>query len=106
MVQWNEKTEDAAMVFYIHREAPGDLKWSSAGSPVAQQECARTLASRGEDFWPPVYSGHGVQVGAFMLQFSFTAPKQQQPDILLTEKPNNVKIIPLHHDVIARRLEK
>jgi len=95
------------MVFYIHREALGRLEMVVGGfSGRSTRMLARTLASRGEDFWPPVYSGHGVQVGAFMLQFSFTAPKQQQPDILLTEKPNNVKIIPLHHDVIARRLEK
>lgn len=107
VVQWNEKTEDAAMVFYIHREALGRLEMVVGGfSGRSTRMLARTLASRGEDFWPPVYSGHGVQVGAFVLQFSFAAPKQKQHDILLTEKPNNVKITPLHYDVIARRLEK
>ncbi len=104
--RWNEKTEDAAMVFYIHREALGRLEMVVGGfSGRATRMLARTLASRAEDFWPPVYSGHGVQVGAFVVQFSFTAPRQKQHDILLTEPPSNVKITPLHHDVLARRLE-
>ena len=105
--KWNEKTEDAAMVFYIHREALGRMEMVIGGfSGRATRMLARTLATRGEDFWPPVYSGHGVQVGAFVLQFSFSAPKQQRHDILLTELESNVKITPLHHDVIARRMEK
>lgn len=105
--RWNEKTEDAAMVFYIHREALGRLEMVLGGfSGRATRMLARTLATRGEDFWPPVYSGHGVQVGAFVVQFSFTTPKQEQHDILLTEPASNVKITPLDHDVIARRLEK
>ncbi|MEC9096205.1 MAG: XRE family transcriptional regulator, partial [Planctomycetota bacterium] len=107
VVRWNEKTEDAAMVFYIHREALGRLEMVVGGfSGRATRMLARTLASRGEDFWPPVYTGQGVQVGAFVLQFSFTVPKQKKHDILLTEPASNVKITPLHHNVIARRLEK
>ena len=107
MVRWNEETEDAAMVFYIHREALGRLEMVVGGfSGRATRMLARTLASRGEDFWPPVYTGHGVQVGAFAIQFSFTTPKQKKHDILLTEQPSNVKITPLDHHVIARRLEK
>ena len=95
------------MVFYIHREALGRMEMVIGGfSGRATRMLARTLATRGEDFWPPVYSGHGVQVGAFVLQFSFSAPKQQRHDILLTELASNVKITPLHHDVIARRMEK
>ena len=107
IVRWNEETEDAAMVFYIHREALGRLEMVVGGfSGRATRMLARTLASRGEDFWPPVYTGHGVQVGAFAIQFSFTTPKQKKHDILLTEQPSNVKITPLDHHVIARRLEK
>ena len=95
------------MVFYVNREALGRLEMVVGGfSGRATRMLARTLASRAEDFWPPVYSGHGVQVGAFVVQFSFTAPRQKLHDILLTEPPSNVKITPLHHDVIARRLEK
>ncbi|MBA61304.1 MAG: Cro/Cl family transcriptional regulator [Planctomycetaceae bacterium] len=107
VARWNENTEDAAMVFYIHREALGRLEMVVGGfSGRATRMLARTLGSRGEDFWPPVYSGHGVQVGAFILQFSFTTSKQKKHDVFLNEPASNVKIIPLHQNVIARRLEK
>ncbi|MEM7317221.1 MAG: helix-turn-helix transcriptional regulator [Planctomycetota bacterium] len=49
------KNKDTAMVFYIYREALGRLDMVLSGfSGRATRMLAKTLATRGEEFWPPV----------------------------------------------------
>lgn len=102
---WDEPTHDTALVFYVHREAQGRLEMVLGGfSGRATRLLARTLASRAEEFWPPIYSKHGIQVGGFIVKYSF-ANEEQAPDLLQTDLVADTTIIPLHRDVIARRLD-
>ncbi len=103
--EWDQPAHDTALVFYIHREAQGRLEMILGGfSGRATRLLSRTLASRAEDFWPPIYSRHGIQVGAFIVKYKF-AKDDQTPDLLQTDLSAETKIIKLHHDVIARRLD-
>src|SRR5205814_1487525 len=98
--------QDAALLFYLHRESHGRLEMVLGGfSGRATRLLARTLATRAQDFWPPVYSGQGVQVGAFIVQYAFTSPDDQQSDILRTDLVAETKIIPLPPEPFQRRLE-
>jgi len=102
---WDQPQNDTALVFYIHREAQGRLEMVLGGfSGRATRLLARTLASRAEQFWPPVYSKHGIQAGAYIVKYTFTK-HDHLPDLLQTDIIADTKIIPLHHDVIARRLD-
>lgn len=103
--EWDAPEHDAAFVFYLHRESQGRLEMCLAGfSGRSTRLLAKTLASRAQDFWPPVYSSHGVQVGAFIVQYALTTPSDQARDILRTDLVANTKIIPLDAEVLERRL--
>src|SRR5690606_9981019 len=57
---WDEPEQDAALVFYVHRESQGCLEMALAGfSGRSTRLLAKTLANRAQDFWPPVYRSHG-----------------------------------------------
>jgi hypothetical protein len=63
------------------------------------------LARRGEEFWPPVYEGQGIQIGAFVVKW--TLPGQANGDDLLpSESHVEGEIIRLNSDVIARRMQQ
>jgi len=103
--EWDQPKNDTALVFYIHRESQGRLEMVLGGfSGRATRLLSRTLATRAEDFWPPIYSKHGIQVGAFIVKYHF-GKDDQIPDLLRTDLVADTKIIPLPHDVIARRLD-
>lgn len=105
---WDAPEHDAALVFYVHRESQGRLEMALSGfSGRATRQLAKTLAARAEDFWPPVYEGHGMQIGAFIVQYTF--PPQTEPqtdDLLRTDIVANTKIIPIDGKVIERRMEQ
>jgi len=65
---------------------------------------AKTLATRAQDFWPPIYQKHGVQVGAYVVQFTLSAPHDQTRDILRTDLVASTKVIPIDSEVLERRL--
>jgi len=93
-------------VFYIHRESQGRLEMVLGGfSGRATRMLAKTLSSGAEGFWPPIYSRHGIQVGAFIVKYTFSDEQDQQADLLRTDLVAGTTIIPLSHDVIARRLD-
>lgn len=97
--------QDAAFLFYIHRESQGRLEMALGGfSGRATRLLARTLLTRSEDFWPPQYEGQGIQVGAYIIQFSWSA-NDKPVDILRTDLVANTKVIPIPTEAIARRLE-
>ena len=66
---------------------------------------ARALATRAEDFWPPVYEAQGLQIGAFIVQFTMPAGKKEG-DILQTDLVATADVTPIPAEAIARRLEK
>ena len=93
---WDQPEHDTALVFYIHRESQGRLEMVLGGfSGRATRLLSRTLASRAEEFWPPIYSRHGIQVGAFIVKYSFSTD-EHVPDLLQTD------LVAEHHDHSAR----
>lgn len=103
---WDQPEHDTALVFYIHRESQGRLEMVLSGfSGRATRLLAKTLGARAEGFWPPVYSKHGIQVGAFIVQYIFASDAADQRDLLRTDLIAETKIIPLDSAVLARRLD-
>lgn len=104
--KWDEPQHDAAFVFYVHRESQGRLEMALAGfSGRATRLLAKSLASRAQDFWPPTYEGQGIQVGAYIVQFTFTSQDTQSDNILRTDLSAAARVIPLDGESIARRLQ-
>lgn len=103
---WDKPEHDTALVFYIHRESQGRLEMVLGGfSGRATRLLAKTLATGAEGFWPPIYSHHGIQVGAFIVKYTFADEEVRQADLLRTDLVAGTTIIPLDYDVIARRLD-
>ena len=96
--------EDVAFVFYIHRESQGRLEMVLGGfSGRATQLLARALATRAEDFWPPIYSMQGIQVGAFVVKFTLPSTKKET-DILRTDLVATADVTPIPLEALERRL--
>lgn len=103
---WDPASRDAAFVFYIHRESQGRLEMALGGfSGRSTRMLAKFLATRAEELWPPVYSAHGIDIGAYVVQFSFSQQDQKGRDVIRTELVASSKVIPLAANVIERRLE-
>ena len=98
--------EEVAFVFYLHRESQGRLEMVMGGfSGKATRLLARALATRAEDFWPPVYTSQGMQIGAFIVEFTMPAGKKET-DILRTDLVATAEVTRIPEEAIARRLEK
>ena len=104
---WDEGESDAAYVFYVHRESQGRLEMAVGGfSGRGTRLLARTLSAHPEWFWPPVYSKHGVQIGAYIAEFKVPPQDATARDILLrTDMTAPTNIIPLSENAVARRFE-
>ena len=99
--------QDTALVFYIYRESLGRLEMVLSGfSGRATRLLARTLANRGEEFWPPVYQANYMQVGAFIVQYRPSEEVDEPYDILRTDLIGTPTVTPLPVEAIARRLER
>ncbi len=100
------KGKDTALVFYIFREALGRLDMVLSGfSGRATRLLAKTLAIRGEEFWPPIFEHGGMQVGAFLVQYEATETKPSRDD-LLYNPGGAAEIMPLSRKALERRLSK
>jgi hypothetical protein len=66
---------------------------------------AKFLASRAQDFWPPVYEGHGLQIGAYIVQFTFSAGDGKGSEMLRSDIAATSKVIPLAERAVQRRVE-
>ncbi|TWU41202.1 hypothetical protein Q31b_26410 [Novipirellula aureliae] len=98
--------KDSALVFYIYREALGRLDMVLSGfSGRATRLLAKTLAIRGEEFWPPIYEHAGMQVGAYLVQYenSETTPSRED---LIFNPGGAAEIMPLSEKALAKRLSK
>ena len=103
----SDKSKDAALVFYIHRESQGCLEMALCGfSGRATRTLAKTLASRAEAFWPPIFQGHGVQIGAFILEYTFDKRGGDPSDDFLKTDwvAKNTKVTAIDPEVIERRM--
>src|SRR6056297_1287006 len=100
------KDKDTALVFYLFREALGRLdKVLSGFSGRATRLLAKTLAIRGEEFWPPVYEEAGLQIGAYLVSYENTEGKPSRDD-LLYNPGGAASIMPLPAEAIAKRLAR
>ncbi len=98
--------KDTALVFYLFREALGRLDMVLSGfSGRATRLLAKTLAIRGEEFWPPVYEEDGIQIGAYLVQYENTDTKPSRDD-LLYNPGGAAEIMPLSREAIAKRMAK
>jgi len=104
--EWAEGKYDAAFVFYVHRESQGRMEMVLGGfSGLATRLLARLLARRGDEFWPPVYSDEGLQIGAFVVKF--TLPSRPVEEHGFHGEPHaEDQIIRLDHAVIGRRMQQ
>jgi hypothetical protein len=100
-----QKNKDAAFVFFVHRESLGRLEMALGGfSGRATRLLAKLLASRADEFWPFVYEGQGIQIGAFFVKFELPPGAATDHD-LETDLAAGTQIIKLDAEVIARRLK-
>lgn len=98
--------KDTALVFYLFREALGRLDMVLSGfSGRATRLLAKTLAIRGEEFWPPVYEQDGIQIGAYLVQYDNTETQPSRDD-LLYNPGGAAEIMPLSRAAIAKRMSK
>lgn len=98
--------QDTALVFYIYRESLGRLEMVLSGfSGRATRLLARSLANRGEDFWPPCYQENYLQVGAFIVQYPESTESNDPNDILRTDILGSPTITPIPAEALARRLD-
>ena len=92
-----------AIVFYIHRESQGRLEMALGGfSGRATRYLSQALTTRAEQFWPAVYKGQGLDIGAFIVQFELSTDSSTR-DALRTDVATT-KVIPIDSDVIERRI--
>jgi len=102
----NNPKEEVAFVFYVHRESQGRLEMVLGGfSGRATRLLARALATRAEDFWPPIYEMQGIQVGGFLIKFTLPSSKRET-DILRTDLVATTDVTTIPHQAFARRLER
>jgi hypothetical protein len=102
---WEPTTHDAAFVLYVHRESQGRMEMALGGfSGRATRLLARLLARRGDEFWPPVYTDEGIQIGAFVVKFTLPSQAVPDKDLVRAELHADGEIIRLDSSVIARRL--
>ncbi len=98
--------QDTALVFYLFREALGRLDMVLSGfSGRATRLLAKTVAIRGEEFWPPVYEEGGLQIGAFLVRYDNADTKPSRDD-LLYNPGGAAEIMPLSRDAIAKRMAR
>jgi hypothetical protein len=106
LCEWDPATRDAAFVFYIHRESQGRLEMALGGfSGRSTRLLAKFLGSRAEELWPPCYSAQGVDIGAYVVQFSFSAQESKGRDAIRSELVATSKVIPISAAVIQRRMD-
>ena len=98
--------KDSALVFYMFREALGRLDMVLSGfSGRATRLLAKTLAIRGEEFWPPVYEKNGLQIGAYLVEYEGSQEAAGRDDLLFNSG-GAATIKPLPTEAIARRIDR
>ena len=65
---------------------------------------AHHLQRCAEKLWPPVYVGHGLRIGAYIVKFQLKEKGKADRNLLFADEAPKIDIIPLDTDVIARRM--
>lgn len=101
------KGHDAALVFYVFREPLGRLEMVLSGfSGRATRLLAKTLATRSEEFWPPVYQESNIAIGAFIVKYETDPEDDPNNNLLQTDVSAAAKIFPISGEAIRRRMER
>lgn len=102
--KWDETTYEPAYLIYVYHESQGRLEMMLGGySGRGTRLLAKTLSSRPEEFWPPVYTGNGTQIGAYVIQYELKKQKKAR-SVLVADYSATTKIIPIDPKAIQRRL--
>jgi hypothetical protein len=105
--EWDGDKRDAAFVIYVHRESQGRMEMALGGfSGRATRLLARLLARRGDEFWPPVYSDEGLQIGVFIVQFKLPGGAVLDQDLSRGDIHAEDEIVRVDAEVIRRRLQQ
>lgn len=102
---WDEKRHDAAFVYYVNRPSQGILEMALGGySGRASRLLAQHLDRCAEQFWPPVYTGHGLEIGAYMIRFQLKEKAKKDKSLFGWDESPKIEVQKLDSDVIARRM--
>ena len=74
------------------------------GESRATRLLAHHLQRCAEKLWPPVYVGHGLRIGAYIVKFQLKEKGKADRNLLFADEAPKIDIIPLDTDVIARRM--
>jgi len=101
--RWDVDHGESALLFYNYREAQGRLEMVIGGfTGRGTRLIAKTLASQADSFWPPTYQGHGMQLGAFVIDYSLK-PREMKHHIPAPASSAGAKVIRVDEEVFVRR---
>lgn len=102
---WDERKHDAAFVFYVDRPSQGVVEMVLGGfSGRATRLLAHHLPRCAEQLWPPVYVGHGLRIGAYVVKFQIKEKAGRDRGFMASDESPKIDVIPLDSEVIARRM--
>ena len=102
----DDKKQDAAFVFYVNRPSQGILEMALGGySGRASRLLATHLDRCAENLWPPVYSGQGLEIGAFMVRIHMKDKARKDKSNFGSDEAPKIDVIRLDEEVIARRMQ-
>jgi hypothetical protein len=102
----DDKKQDAAFVFYVNRPSQGILEMALGGySGRASRLLAQHLDRCAEQFWPPIYSGQGLEIGAFVVRIQLKDKARKEKNTFGSDDAPKIEVIRLDEEVIARRMQ-
>ena len=102
----DDKKQDAAFVFYVNRPSQGILEMALGGySGRASRLLAQHLDRCAEQFWPPVYHGQGLEVGAFVVRIHLKDKARKDKSNFGHDDAPKIEVQRLDEEVIARRMQ-
>jgi len=103
---WDAKKHDAAFVFYVNRPSQGILEMALGGySGRASRLLAQHLDRCAEQFWPPIYTGQGLEIGACVVRFHLKEKARKDKSLFGSDEAPKIEVHRLDSDVIARRMQ-
>jgi hypothetical protein len=103
--RWDPKRLEPAMVFYIYRESQGRLEMVLGGfAGRGTRLLAKMLENRAQEFWPPTDLAHGVQMGAFVVEFTLRERARDQ-NFLDAAPAASPRIVRIDQQVLQRRMK-
>ena len=102
----DDKKQDAAFVFYVNRPSQGILEMALGGySGRASRLLAQHLDRCAEQFWPPVYTGQGLEIGACVVRFHLKDKARKDKTSFGSDDAPKIEVQRLDEEVIARRMQ-